>query len=107
MINVCIMHHTMTGGRQTIINFDTTNIYNIKQPYISHVITQMEKMQMRITVKPVCNDHLYNKINYLWFIQLYVLMMTEGTNLLVLTISAFWSPSWPPRWAPEGREVSH
>ena len=22
-----------------------------------------------ITVKPVCNDHLYNKIYYLWFIQ--------------------------------------
>ena len=21
------------------------------------------------TVKPVCNDHLYNKTNYLWFIQ--------------------------------------
>ena len=21
------------------------------------------------TVKPVCNDHLYDKINYLWFIQ--------------------------------------
>ena len=21
------------------------------------------------TVKPVCNDHLYNKIHYLWFIQ--------------------------------------
>ena len=21
------------------------------------------------TVKPVCNDHLYNKINYLWIIQ--------------------------------------
>ena len=21
------------------------------------------------TVKPVYNDHLYNKINYLWFIQ--------------------------------------
>ena len=21
------------------------------------------------TVKPVCNDHLYNKISYLWFIQ--------------------------------------
>ena len=43
------------------------------------------------TGKPVCNDHLYNKIYYLWFIQLCVLMMTEGTNLLVLTISAFWS----------------
>ena len=22
-----------------------------------------------ITVEPVCNDHLYNKIYYLWFIQ--------------------------------------
>ena len=22
-----------------------------------------------ITVKPVCNDHLYDKIHYLWFIQ--------------------------------------
>ena len=21
------------------------------------------------TVKPVCNDHLYNKMYYLWFIQ--------------------------------------
>ena len=21
------------------------------------------------TVKPVCNDHLFDKINYLWFIQ--------------------------------------
>ena len=33
-------------------------------------------------------------------------MKTEGTNLLLLTISAFWSQG-PPRWAPEGREVSH
>ena len=35
-------------------------------------------------------------------------MKTEGTNLLVLTMSVFWSSSrWPkPRWAPEGREVS-
>ena len=45
------------------------------------------------TVKPVCNDHLFNKINYLWFIQKCVLMKTEGTNLLVLTMSAFWSSS--------------
>ena len=47
-------------------------------------------------VKPVWNDHLYNEIDYLWFIQQCVLMMTEGTNLSVLTISAFWSSSrWP------------
>ena len=63
------------------------------------------------TVKPVCNDHLYNKIHYLWFIQESVLMKTEGTNLLLLPISAFWSSSrWPLatyRWAPEGREICH
>ena len=50
----------------------------------------------RYTVKPVCNDHLYNKILYLWSIQWCVLMKTEGTNLLLLIISAFWSSSrWP------------
>ena len=43
------------------------------------------------TKKPVCNDHLCNEINFLWFIQECVLMMIEGTNVLVLTISAFWS----------------
>ena len=48
------------------------------------------------TVKPVCNDHLYNKIYFLWFIQKCALMKTEGTNLLFITISAFWSSSrWP------------
>ena len=58
-------------------------------------------------MKPVYNDHLFDKINYLWFIQKCVLMKTEGTNLLVLTMSAFWSSSWSPRWAPDGREVAH
>ena len=38
------------------------------------------------TVKPVCNDHLYNKIHHLWFIQSCVLMKIEGNNSLVLTI---------------------
>ena len=48
------------------------------------------------TVKPVCNDHLSDKIYYLWFIQYYVLIKTECTTLLLLTISAFWSTSrWP------------
>ena len=28
-----------------------------------------ENVHKRVTVKPVCNDHLYNKIYYLWFIQ--------------------------------------
>ena len=37
-------------------------------------------MKEHITVKPVYNDHLSNKIYYLWFIKQFVLMKTEGTN---------------------------
>ena len=40
-------------------------------------------------MKPVCNDHLYDKIYDMWFIQYCVLIETEGTNLLLLTISAY------------------
>ena len=48
------------------------------------------------TVKPFCNDHLYNKLCYLWFIHYCVLMKTEGTNSLLVTISASWGSSkWP------------
>ena len=51
---------------------------------------------LSFTVKPVYNDHLYNKIYYLSFIQQCVSMKTENTNLLLLTMSAFWSSSrWP------------
>ena len=39
------------------------------------------------TVKPVCNDHLYDKIYYLWFIQQCIIMITEVTILFVSTIS--------------------
>ena len=47
-------------------------------------------------MKPLCSDHLCNIICYLWFIQQCVLMETEDTNSLLLTISAFWSSSrWP------------
>ena len=42
-----------------------------------------------IWVKPVYNDHLYNKVYYLQFIQKYVLMKTEGTNIILVTMSAF------------------
>ena len=42
---------------------------------------------MDVTVKLVCNDRLYNTIYYLWFIEQCVLMKTEGTNSLLLTIS--------------------
>ena len=47
-------------------------------------------------MKPVRNDHLYDKMYYLWFIQKCILMKTESTNLPLLTISAFWgSFRWP------------
>ena len=52
--------------------------------------------QILHTVKPVCNDHPYKTIYYLWLIQQCVLMKTESTNLLLLTMSAFWSSS---RWS--------
>ena len=35
---------------------------------------------MHGTVKPVCNDHLYDKIYYLQFIHQCVLMKAEGNN---------------------------
>ena len=28
-----------------------------------------DNMSEQFTVKPVCNDHLYNKTHYLWLIQ--------------------------------------
>ena len=57
-----------------------------------------------ITVKPVCNDHLYNKIHYLWFVQWCALMETEGTNLLLLSISGHLdelqkAEKYPIRWS--------
>ena len=52
--------------------------------------------EINTTVKPVCNDHLCDKIYYLWYFQYCVLIKTEGTNLLLLAISALWSSSrWP------------
>ena len=42
------------------------------------------------------NERLYDEIYFLWFIHKCVLIKTEGTKLLLLTIPAFWSSSrWP------------
>ena len=65
-------------------------------PPVIYVISWDQDLSVLDTVKPVCNDHLYNKIYYLWFIQQWVLMKTEGINLLLLTISAFWSSTRRP-----------
>ena len=59
--------------------------------YLCFIFTLMGGNVNWYTVKPVCNDHLYNKICYMWFIQNCVYIKTEGTNLLLLTIAAFWS----------------
>ena len=84
--------------------------YQMPANFIVYLAQFLHKYECA-TVKPVCNDHLYNKIYYLWFIQSCVVMKIEGTNLLVLTISlpsgAHLGGPWPPRWAPEGREVSY
>ena len=67
-----------------------------RHPAHYDVIVMVTLLINRYTVKPVCNDHLYNKIYYLWFIQLCVLMKNEGANLLLLIISAFRSSfRWP------------
>ena len=77
-----------------IIKYYFGSYYN-KHILLQSLITEGVSI-MVTTVKPVCNDHLYNKIHYLWFIQECVLMKTEGTNLLLLTISALWSSfRWP------------
>ena len=77
-------------------NYKSAHISQTTLPQVSSTQWQMIMTLLTGTVKPVCNDHLYNKIYYLCLIQWYVLMKTEGTNLLVLTISAFWSSSrWP------------
>ena len=37
---------------------------------ISHGIIYGKQTAVLLdTVKPICNDHRYNKIHYLWFIQ--------------------------------------
>ena len=53
----------------------------------------MSQMSGPSTVKPVRNDHLYDKIYYLWFIQQCVLMKTEGTNELQK------AEKYPIRWS--------
>ena len=34
--------------------------------YVSHQYCNFQQKQRGGTVQPVCNDHLYNKIFYLW-----------------------------------------
>ena len=57
-----------TGSDEPTTDLIFTNMMNDVFPVIS------------TTVKPVCYDHLYDKICYLWFIQRCVLMKDEGTN---------------------------
>ena len=74
-------------------NFNLTDPVTSLLWFKSHLFQRYRYIE---TVKPVYNDHLYNKIYYLRFIQKCVLMKTEGTNLILVTMSAFWSSSrWP------------
>ena len=45
----------------------TIQVLKTKSP-ISEIESQPEASSYG-TVKPICNDHLYNGIHYLWFIQ--------------------------------------
>ena len=74
---------------------------------LRNIKTYLEFRWFLNTVKPVCNDLLNNKIYYLWFIQSCVYIKTEDNNCLLSLSGAHLGGPWPPRWAPEGREVSH
>ena len=43
--------------------------YFIFNQWMMYMEYNIHMILPEITVKPVCNDHLYNKMYYLWFIQ--------------------------------------
>ena len=88
-------YYRLSLSRNTpIATFNVTN--GLKKATVQVLFCQHNVRRRIHIVKPVYNDHLYDKIYYLWFIQSRVLMKTEGTNLSLLTISAFWSSCrWP------------
>ena len=49
----------------------STGVIMIRRVIGSFLISQNVKhyILVKTTVKPLCNDHLYNKIYYLWLIQ--------------------------------------
>ena len=47
--------------RQKCLKYETKWRYSLKKFYL--------EIELSNTVKPVCNDHLYYKIYYLWSIQ--------------------------------------
>ena len=57
---------------------NTSMVYRMELEYSISVLEKITELgcgvskgtwHCRFTVKPVCNDHLYDKIYYLWFIQ--------------------------------------
>ena len=71
---MCLFYFTYTA---TVLG--TFNISDGAKQDISgkHVFWRLGPLRNKVisshgfgyTVKPVCNDHLYNKMYYLWFIQ--------------------------------------
>ena len=65
------MYHIVTGGYHDS-GFKALLLVS-RLCYIvilKHVLPSVHYADVNMnTVKPVCNDHLYNKIYYLWFIQ--------------------------------------
>ena len=46
-----------------------TKVLSVSQSWNAICYANYNEKQLGDTVKPVCNDHLYNKIYYLWLIQ--------------------------------------
>ena len=57
--------------RATLEQIDVIHRFIEANPRDFKFVTTADGMNFMIscTVKSVCNDHLFNKINYLWFIQ--------------------------------------
>ena len=92
MVLISLNNHVI----RTVSMSDPALVVKELYPSVQSQQNRTDGLSLSYTVKPVCNDHLYDKIYYVCFIQQCVLMKTEGNKLLLLTISAFWSSSrWP------------
>ena len=58
-----MLQNAMTPRENTVLQ----NIFS--DMICINVFLEVDYHIIRSTVKHVCNDHLYNKIYYLWFIQ--------------------------------------
>ena len=63
------LNNVIQGNTFESIVCEMAAILIAKQKKTHSTLWSGDKTILHNTVKPVCNDHLYNKIYYLWFIQ--------------------------------------